>query len=81
MATRRKRTATQLLISHFEKLARVSQDIDAEQAFCFRWAAQIAKHYVAKEKKIIAKSYQEGISDMSIGQFYKPKDFVEVNFI
>jgi len=54
-----KKTAMKLLISHFEKLARVSDDIDQEQAFCFRWAAQIAKYYIAKETKQIEDSFVE----------------------
>jgi hypothetical protein len=76
---RKKKTAIELLIQHFKKLERVSRDIDEEQSYFYKIAAETAEFYLKKEKTQITRAYTDGKLHMALGNyFYSPDYFLDM---
>ncbi len=81
MANRKRKTAIKLMIQHFDRLARVSCEIDENQAYFFNMASDIAELYLKNEQDRISKAYEDGVKDLAIGSFYeKGKHYFEETY-
>lgn len=77
---RKKKTAIQQLLFKLEERQRYVKYIDDEQAYILSLFIGIAQQYLSNEQKQIIKAYKDGIEDMAIGQYYKPKHYYENNY-
>lgn len=75
-----KRTALQRAILVLKKRQWLYEGVDEEKASVIEECILDIENYLDVEQKQIIKAYKDGIEDMAIGQYYKPKHYYENNY-
>ena len=75
-----KRTALQRAILVLKKRQWLYEGVDEEKASVIEECIIDIENYLDVEQKQIIKAYKDGIEDMAIGQYYKPKHYYENNY-
>jgi len=78
MATRK--TALQRAVLVLKKRQWLYEGVDDEKASIIEECILDIENYLDVEQKHIIKAYKDGVQDMSIGEYYKPKHYFENNF-
>ena len=73
----KKKTAIELLLLEFKKRKGMLDNIDDEQAYLMGNIIHLTELYLSNEKKQIIKAYKDGIDDMKILCYWKPKDYFD----
>ena len=75
-----KKTALQRAVLVLKKRQSLYEGIDDEKASVIEECILDIENYLDVEQKQIIKAYKDGIEDMAIGQYYKPKHYYENNY-
>lgn len=75
-----KKTALRRAILILKQRQSLYEGIDEEKASVIEECILDIENYLDVEQKQIIKAYKDGIEDMAIGQYYKPKHYYENNY-